>query len=80
MRELGTLEVQDRIYKKRIKRYEVTKGLSQGDLIARVNARPPKITKVNQETTKARRGRMPRAPTNYRLQQIDAKLAKIYER
>ena len=38
--QISTIETQDIIYKRRLERMSVTKGLSRGELIDRVNAVP----------------------------------------
>jgi hypothetical protein len=49
MAPLSTIEVQDLIHKKRVKRMQITRGLSPAELIGRVNARPARAKQVVKE-------------------------------
>jgi hypothetical protein len=40
MAQPSTLEVQELIYKRRVRRLEMRKGRNLGDIIGRINARP----------------------------------------
>lgn len=49
MKQLSTLEVQDLIYKRRVRRMEIRKGRSIREIIGRANSKPPRAPQPMKE-------------------------------